>query len=206
MLSHARRMLVAMSSLCVLLPLFGSAFVAVPTSLSASRRAEVRSHRANAVQLSGAADWHHGRSLPRRRLTAAKATVLQATTDGSEQLREQSTPETPTEQEREAARGRQLNVACNDVVRTILDGNPSNEKERAAALRERLLAQRDDLVSPDDKMSALFFDNLLLVCQHELHPDIGVLRGQYGKAWHTILHYIEDAGWQLTDPPFSISG
>lgn len=91
-------------------------------------------------------------------------------------------------------------------MRTILDGNPTNEKERAAALRERLVAQRDDLVSPDDKMSALFFDNLLLVCQHELHPDIGVLRGQYGKAWHTILHYIEDAGWQLTDPPFSISG
>lgn len=55
-------------------------------------------------------------------------------------------------------------------------------------------------------MSALFFDNLLLVCQHELHPDIGVLRGSYGKAWTTILHYIEDAGWQLTDPPFSISG
>lgn len=132
--------------------------------------------------------------------------VRQATSDGSEQLREQPPPETPTDQQREAARSKQLNVACNDVVRTILDGNPTNEKERAAALRERLLAQRDDLVSPDDKMSALFFDNLLLVCQHELHPDIGVLRGQYGKAWHTILHYIEDAGWQLTDPPFSISG
>lgn len=135
-------------------------------------------------------------------------TSVQATTDDSEQVREQ-----PTTQEaslaaarQEAARSKQLNIACNDVVRTILDGNPTNEKERAEALRQRLIAQKDDLVSPDDDMSALFFDNLLLVCEHELHPDIGILRGQYGKAWNTILHYVEDAGWQLTDPPFSISG
>ena len=82
----------------------------------------------------------------------------------------------------------------------------SDEKAKAVALRQRLEQQRDDLVSPDDEMSALFFENLLLVCQHELHPDIGILKGEYGRAWHTILHYIEDAGWQLTDPPFSISG
>lgn len=105
-----------------------------------------------------------------------------------------------------AARGKQLNLACNDVVRTILDGNVINEKERALALRLRLEEQKEGLVSPDDDMSALFFDNLLLVCQHELHPDVGRLRGEYGKAWRTILHYVEDAGWQLTDPPFSISG
>lgn len=127
----------------------------------------------------------------------------QAAADGSEQVREQKQP---TEEQLEAARGKQLNIACNDVVRTILDGNPTNEKERAEALKQRLIAQKDDLVSPGDDMSALFFDNLLLVCSHELHPDIGILRGDYGKAWHTILHYIEDAGWQLTDPPFSISG
>eukprot|EP00903_Cladosiphon_okamuranus_P011087 g10464.t1 len=134
--------------------------------------------------------------------------VLQAAAGGSEQVRdrEQQQERQPTEEEREVARSKQLNVACNDVVRTILDGNPTNEKERAEALRQRLMAQKDDLVSPGDDMSALFFDNLLLVCQHELHPDIGILRGSYGKAWHTILHYIEDAGWQLTDPPFSISG
>lgn len=92
------------------------------------------------------------------------------------------------------------------MVRTILDGNVSDEKAKALALRQRLEAQKDDLVSPDDEMSALFFDNLLLVCQHELHPDIALLGGEYGRAWRTILHYIEDAGWQLTDPPFSISG
>lgn len=129
--------------------------------------------------------------------------MRQAAHDGSEKVREQKQP---TEEEREAARSKQLNIACNDVVRTILDGNPTNEKERAEALRQRLIAQKDDLVSPGDDMSRLFFDNLLLVCDHELHPDIGILRGNYGKAWHTILHYIEDAGWQLTDPPFSISG
>lgn len=120
--------------------------------------------------------------------------------------------EPPTlEQQRQAAaaaaaRGKQLNVVCNDVVRTILDGNVTNEKERALALRLRLEEQRDALVSPDDAMSALFYDNLLLVCQHELHPDVDRLSGEYGKAWRTILHYVEDAGWQLTDPPFSISG
>lgn len=135
-------------------------------------------------------------------------TSVQATTDdNSEQVREQPTQEASLAAARqEAARSKQLNIACNDVVRTILDGNPTNEKERAEALRQRLIAQKDDLVSPEDDMSALFFDNLLLVCEHELHPDIGILRGQYGKAWNTILHYIEDAGWQLTDPPFSISG
>lgn len=136
---------------------------------------------------------------PRRR-------VSQAAADGGEQLREQQQLNAEQQQQREAARSKQLNIACNDVVRTILDGNPTTEKERAEALRQRLIAQREDLVSPEDDMSALFFDNLLLVCQHELHPDIGILRGSYGKAWQTILHYIEDAGWQLTDPPFSISG
>lgn len=105
-----------------------------------------------------------------------------------------------------ARRSKQLNLACNDVVRTVLDGNVSDEKARALALRKRLEAQRDDLVVPDDDMSELFFENLLLVCQHEVHPDVERLRGKYGKAWRTILHYIEDAGWQLTDPPFSITG
>ncbi|CAM9207245.1 unnamed protein product [Hapterophycus canaliculatus] len=205
MLPRGTRSVVVIFCSCVMLPLLSSAFVVVPSSVSASRRA-LWSRHADAVQLSGTPVVRRARSLPGKRPTGVKVTVLEATTDGSEQLREQQPPETPTEQQREAARGRQLNIACNDVVRTILDGNPSNEKERAEALRERLLAQRDELVSPDDRMSALFFDNLLLVCQHELHPDIGVLRGQYGKAWHTILHYIEDAGWQLTDPPFSISG
>lgn len=105
-----------------------------------------------------------------------------------------------------ARRSKQLNLACNDLVRTVLDGNVSNERAAALDLRQRLEAQRDDLVVPDDEMSELFFENLLLVCQHELHPDVGRLSGKYGKAWRTILHYIEDAGWQLTDPPFSITG
>lgn len=134
--------------------------------------------------------------------------TAQAEMDGGEQ---QLGENDPLEAQQDAAaaaaaRSKQLNIACNDVVRTILDGNVSTEKARALALRQRLEAQKDDLVNPEDDMSALFFDNLLLVCQHELHPDLGVLRGEYGKAWRTILHYIEDAGWQLTDPPFSISG
>lgn len=99
--------------------------------------------------------------------------------------------------------GQQLNIACNDVVRTILRGNGD---EDAKALRQRLEQQRSALVSPDDEMSALFFDNLLLVCDHELHPNVDQLRGEYGRAWKNILHYIEDAGWQMTDPPFTVTG
>lgn len=141
------------------------------------------------------------------------ALLNQAATEGDNQVTDQESQQKQEQQEQQqqqkakaAARSKQLNIACNDVVRTILDGNVSNEKAKALALRQRLEKQREDLVSPDDEMSALFFENLLLVCQHELHPDIGILRGEYGRAWHTILHYIEDAGWQLTDPPFSISG
>ena len=141
------------------------------------------------------------------------ALLNQAATEGDNQVTDQDSQQKQEQQEQQqqqkakaAARSKQLNIACNDVVRTILDGNVSNEKAKALALRQRLEKQREDLVSPDDEMSALFFENLLLVCQHELHPDIGILRGEYGRAWHTILHYIEDAGWQLTDPPFSISG
>lgn len=100
-------------------------------------------------------------------------------------------------------RSRQLNAVCNDVVRTILRANGD---EDAKALRTRLLGQREHLVSDDDEMSRLFFDNLLMVCQHELHPEVDQLRGTYGKAWSNILHYIEDAGWQLTDPPFTVTG
>lgn len=124
----------------------------------------------------------------------------------SEQAQARATAVAATAAAAAASRSKQVNVACNDVVRTILDGNVTNEKERALALRERLEAQRGELVSAEDKMSGLFFDNLLLVCQHELHPDIDTLKGEYAKAWRTILHYIEDAGWQLTDPPFTISG
>lgn len=61
-------------------------------------------------------------------------------------------------------------------------------------------------MSSGDEMSALFFENLLLVCDHELHPEVGRLQGEYGRAWRNILHYIEDAGWQLTDPPFTVMG
>eukprot|EP00904_Undaria_pinnatifida_P007219 jgi/Undpi1/3627/HiC_scaffold_16.g06997.m1 len=134
--------------------------------------------------------------------------IEQAATEGDNQVTDQESQQQQQQQRHAeaAARSKQLNIACNDVVRTILDGNVSDEKAKAVALRQRLEQQRDDLVSPDDEMSALFFENLLLVCQHELHPDIGILKGEYGRAWHTILHYIEDAGWQLTDPPFSISG
>ncbi|CAM9967892.1 unnamed protein product [Ectocarpus sp. 12 AP-2014] len=184
-----------------------SGFIMVPANsspLSARRRAAVRPPASSSRRL----DRCKGGSWLGERPAAVNAIVLQATTDdNSEQVREQPTQEASLAAARqEAARSKQLNIACNDVVRTILDGNPTNEKERAEALRQRLIAQKDDLVSPEDDMSALFFDNLLLVCEHELHPDIGILRGQYGKAWNTILHYIEDAGWQLTDPPFSISG
>ena len=139
----------------------------------------------------------------------------QAATDGGErQVTGHDTLRPQEEAENTAAaaaaaiarRSEQLNLACNDVVRTVLDGDVISEKARASALRQRLEALRDDLVVPDDEMSELFFENLLLVCQHELHPDIDRLRGEYGKAWRTILHYIEDAGWQLTDPPFSVTG
>lgn len=102
-----------------------------------------------------------------------------------------------------ARRSKHLNLACNDVVRTILKGNGD---EDAKKLRARLELQRHDLVVPGDDVSQLFFDNLVMVCQHEFHPQVGQLRGDYAKAWRNILHYIEDAGWQITDPPFSISG
>lgn len=103
-----------------------------------------------------------------------------------------------------AARSKQLNIACNDVVRTILKQNPGDSD--AKALRARLEEQRHLLVSSGDEMSSLFFENLLLVCDHELHPDVSQLQGEYGRAWKNILHYIEDAGWQLTDPPFTVMG
>ncbi|CAM9988138.1 unnamed protein product [Ectocarpus sp. 8 AP-2014] len=197
----------AVLAACVFLSLPCSGFIVVPANsspLSAYRRAAVRPPASSSRRLARC----EGGSWVGERPAAVNAIVLQATTDdNSEQVREQPTQEASLAAARqEAARSKQLNIACNDVVRTILDGNPTNEKERAEALRQRLIAQKDDLVSPEDDMSALFFDNLLLVCEHELHPDIGILRGQYGKAWNTILHYIEDAGWQLTDPPFSISG
>lgn len=136
--------------------------------------------------------------------------ITQATTqDSSEQLGDTHEKQQQAQAQsvaQKASRSRQMNIACNDVVRTILDGSVTDERERALALRQRLEAQKEDLVSPGDEMSSLFFDNLLMVCEHELHPDIGLLQGEYGKAWRTILHYVEDAGWQLTDPPFSISG
>ncbi|CAM9649942.1 unnamed protein product [Choristocarpus tenellus] len=95
---------------------------------------------------------------------------------------------------------RLLNVVCNDVVKTILRGQDDDVK----ALHGRLLGHRDEIVL--DEMSGIFFENLLLVCKHELHPDVDKLKGRYSKAWTTILHYIEDAGWQLTDPPFRVMG
>lgn len=108
-----------------------------------------------------------------------------------------------TEREAAALRSQRLNVACNDVVRTILKGNGD---EDAKALRGRLEQQRAELVLPGDEMSSIFFENLLLVCGHDLHPRVDQLKGEYGRAWKNILHYIEDAGWQLTDPPFSVTG
>lgn len=103
-----------------------------------------------------------------------------------------------------ALREQRLNIACNDVVRMILSGNGD---EDARTLGRRLEQQRSELVSPGDEMSTLFFENLLLVCDHEVHPKVDQLRGgKYGKAWATILHYIEDAGWRLTDPPFTVTG
>ncbi|CAM9212780.1 unnamed protein product [Discosporangium mesarthrocarpum] len=93
-----------------------------------------------------------------------------------------------------------LNVICNDVVKTILRGQEEDVKQ----LRVRLVGQQEEIVS--DEMSQLFFENLLLVCDHETHPEVDTLQGSYAKAWKTILHYIEDAGWQLTDPPFTVMG
>ncbi|CAM9929342.1 unnamed protein product, partial [Ascophyllum nodosum] len=106
------------------------------------------------------------RRLPSRFMAATDGGERQVT--GHDTLRPQEEAENTAAAAAAAIarRSEQLNLACNDVVRTVLDGDVISEKARASALRQRLEALRDDLVVPDDEMSELFFENLLLVCQH----------------------------------------
>ncbi|CAN0138427.1 unnamed protein product [Phaeothamnion confervicola] len=96
-----------------------------------------------------------------------------------------------------------MNAACNRVVRAILDADAGDEHgvRRAAAA---IATQRADLAV--DAESTIFFEHLLLVCNHELHPEVDKLSGFYAGAWTVILKYVEDAGWRLTDPPFTVTG
>lgn len=102
--------------------------------------------------------------------------------------------------------GTRLNDACNDLVRTILNANPATQKKEALALKERLEDNRWQLTLEDDYQSNLFFDTLLCLCDNTLHADVGQLKGFYANAWRNILNRIEDAGWQITEKPFSVAG
>jgi hypothetical protein len=101
---------------------------------------------------------------------------------------------------------RRLNVACNDVVKTILNADVSVQDVEVQAVKARLLRDRELLTLADDPQSQLFFDSIVCVCDHTLHPQVGSLKGFYANAWNTVLKYVEDAGWQITEPPFVIAG
>jgi hypothetical protein len=77
---------------------------------------------------------------------------------------------------------------CNKVVRTILRG----DEKAVQALVEDLVQQRTELVV--DENSDLFFESLLCMLKHGVHPQAHKLRGTHLAAYSTILKYIEDAG------------
>ncbi|KAG5190495.1 hypothetical protein JKP88DRAFT_232315 [Tribonema minus] len=99
-----------------------------------------------------------------------------------------------------------LNIACNDVIKTILKADAEKLDSDMQGIKERLIRDKELLVVTDDPQSELFYNNLVCVCEHSLHPRLHELKGRYASAWKSMLHWIEDAGWQLTEPPFRVNG
>ena len=69
-----------------------------------------------------------------------------------------------------------------------------------------MLHDRHVLIAQDDPQTQLFFDVVVALADHSLHPQVGELKGKHANAWRTMLKYVEDAGWQITDPPFTVAG
>eukprot|EP00638_Chattonella_subsalsa_P002676 CAMPEP_0117758510 /NCGR_PEP_ID=MMETSP0947-20121206/15426_1 /TAXON_ID=44440 /ORGANISM="Chattonella subsalsa, Strain CCMP2191" /LENGTH=95 /DNA_ID=CAMNT_0005578721 /DNA_START=294 /DNA_END=581 /DNA_ORIENTATION=- len=95
-----------------------------------------------------------------------------------------------------------MNLLCNTVIKTILNGS----EEDVFILKEKVRKSQDTYVVPGDSQSALFFDSIIFILSHDLHPGAGDLKGRYATAYKTIIKFIEDAGWKLTDPPFRVTG
>mmetsp|Transcript_2735 Transcript_2735/g.3782 ORF Transcript_2735/g.3782 Transcript_2735/m.3782 type:complete len:150 (+) Transcript_2735:33-482(+) len=99
-----------------------------------------------------------------------------------------------------------LNVTCNKVVRTILKTDVKTLEIDMKMVRKEIENNRSILVVDSEPNSLIFYENLLHVCDHSVHPDVQSLKGNYANAWKSMLKWIEDSGWQLTDPPFKVSG